>query len=102
MCATECSARCHARRDGRAMCVACNRARFPVTRPCVFCELKFMKIVILIYQIIQGKFAYDELLMLVMIGYIFIIKMVKKMQISGLEIVAGLTPPLILHLKLRK
>ena len=94
MCATECSARCHARRDGRAMWVACNRARFHATRPRVFCELKNMKIVILIYQIIQEKFAYGKLFMLVMIGYIFIIKMVKKMQNSGLEIVGGLTPPL--------
>ena len=33
--------------------------------------------------------------MLVMIGYIFINKMVKKMQNAGLEIVAGLTRPLI-------
>ena len=71
MCATECSARCHARRDGRAIWVACNRARFPATRPRVFCEPKIMKIVILIYQIIQEKFAYGELFMLVMIGYIF-------------------------------
>ena len=53
-----------------------------------------MKIVILIYQIIQEKFAYGELFMLVMIGYIFMFKMVKKMKNSGLEIVAGLTPPL--------
>ena len=52
-----------------------------------------MKIVILIYQIIQEKFAYSELFMLVMIGYIFMFKMVKKMQNSGLEIAAGLTPP---------
>ena len=37
-----------------------------------------MKIVILIYQIIQEKFAYGELFMLVMIGYIFMFKMVKK------------------------
>ena len=96
MCATECSARCHAQRNGRAMWVACNHARFPATRPCVFCELKIMKIVILIYQIIQEKFAYGELFMLVMIGYIFMFKMVKKMQNSGLEMVAGLTRPLIL------
>ena len=74
--------------------VACNRARFPATRPRVFCELKMMKIVILIYQIIQEKFAYGELFMLVMIGYIFMFKMVKKMQSSGFEIVAGFTPPL--------
>ena len=53
-----------------------------------------MKIVILIYQIIQEKFAYGELFMLVMIGYIFMFKMVKKMQKSGFEIVAGFTPPL--------
>ena len=53
-----------------------------------------MKIVILIYQIIQEKFAYDELFMFVMIGYIFMFKMVKKIQNSGLETVAGLTPPL--------
>ena len=52
-----------------------------------------MKIVILIYQIIQEKFAYSELFMLVMIGYIFMYKMVKKMQNSGFEIVAGFTPP---------
>ena len=32
--------------------------------------------------------------MFVMIGYIFIIKTVKKMQNLGLEIVAGLTRPL--------
>ena len=57
MCATECSAQCHARCDGRAMWVACNRARFPATRPRIFCELKIMKIVILIYQIIQEKMA---------------------------------------------
>ena len=53
-----------------------------------------MKIVILIYQIIQEKFAYGELFMLVMIAYIFMFKMVKKMQNSGLEMVAGLTRPL--------
>ena len=40
----------------------------------------------------QEKFAYGELFMLVMIGYIFMFKMVDKMQNSGLEIlVAGLT-----------
>ena len=39
-------------------------------------------------------FAYGELFMLVMIGYIFMFKMVKKMQNSGLEMVAGLTRPL--------
>ena len=33
--------------------------------------------------------------MLVIIGYIFMFRMVKKMQNSGLEIVAGLTLPLI-------
>ena len=59
MCTTECSSRCHARHEGRAMWVACNRARFPATRPCVFCELKIMKIVILIYEIIQEKFITD-------------------------------------------
>ena len=53
-----------------------------------------MKIVILIYQIIQEKFAYGELFMLVMIGYIFKFKMVKKMQNSGFKIVAGFTSPL--------
>ena len=53
-----------------------------------------MKKVILIYQIIQEKFAYGELFMLVMIGYIFMFKMVKKMQNSGFEIIAGLTRPL--------
>ena len=55
-----------------------------------------MKIVILIYQIIQEKFAYGELFMLVKIGYIYIFmfKMVKKMQNSGFKIVAGLTRPL--------
>ena len=53
-----------------------------------------MKIVILIYQIIQENLAYGELFMLVMIGYIFMFKMVKKMQNSGLEMVAGLTLPL--------
>ena len=78
MCATEFSARYHALHDGRAMWVACNRARFPATQPRVFCELKIMKIVILIDQIIQEKFAYGELLMLIMIGYIFMFKMVKK------------------------
>ena len=57
-------------------------------------ELKIMKIVILIYQIIQEKFAYGEIFILVMIGYIFVFKMEKKMQNSYLEIVAGLTPPL--------
>ena len=74
MCTTECSARY----DGRAMWVACKHARFSTTRSRVFCELKIMKIVILIYQIIQEKFAYGELFMLVMIGYIFMLKMVKK------------------------
>ena len=78
MCAIECSARCYARRDGRAMWVACNRARFPATRPRVFCELKIMKMVILIYLIIQQKFAYVELFMLVMTAYISMFKMVKK------------------------
>ena len=53
-----------------------------------------MKIVIFIYQILQEKFAYGELFMLVTIGYIFMFKMVKKMQNSGLEILAGLTRPL--------
>ena len=53
-----------------------------------------MKIVILIYQIIQEKFAYGELFMLVMTGYVFMFKMVKKMQNSGLEMVGGLTRPL--------
>ena len=56
--------------------------------------MKKFKIVILFYQIIQEKFAYGELFMLVMIGYIFMFKMVKKMQNSGFEIVAGLTHPL--------
>ena len=62
----------------------------------VFCELKIMiiHIVILIHQIIQEKFAYGELFMLVMIGYKFMFKMVNKMQNPGLEIVAGLTRPL--------
>ena len=93
MCATQCSVRRHARCGGRAMWVACNCARFPATRPCVFCELKIMKKIILIYQIIQEKFAYGELFMLVMIGYTFMFKMVKRMQNSGLEMVAGLTCP---------
>ena len=53
-----------------------------------------MKIVILIYQIVQEKFAHGELFMLVMTGYILMFKMVKKMQNSGLEMVAGLTRPL--------
>ena len=54
-----------------------------------------MKIVILIYQIIQEKFAYDELFMLVMIEYIiYMFKMVKKVQNSGLEIVAGVNTSL--------
>ena len=53
-----------------------------------------MKIIILIYQIIQEKFAYGEFFILVMIGYIFMFKMMKKMQNWGLEIVAGLTRPL--------
>ena len=84
-----------ATRRSRNMGSICNRARFPTTRPRVFCELKIMKIVILIYQILQEKFAYGELfIMLVMIGYIFIFKMVKKMKNSGLEILAGLTRPL--------
>ena len=39
----------------------------------------------------KKKFAYGELFMLVMIGYIFMFKMVKKLQNSGLETVAGLT-----------
>ena len=80
--------------DGHAMWVACNRTRFPATWPCVFCELKSMKIVILIYQIIQEKFAYGDFFMLVMIENIFMFRMVKKMQNSGLKIVAGLTLPL--------
>ena len=42
----------------------------------------------------QEKFTYGELFMLVMIGYIFMFKMMKEMQNSGLEIVAGLTRPL--------
>ena len=67
------------------MWVACNRARFPTTRPRVFCEPKIMKVIILIYQIKQEKFAYGELFMLVMIGYIFMFKMVNKMQNSGLR-----------------
>ena len=87
-------AQCHARHDGRAMWVACNRTRFPATQPRVFRELKIMKIIILIHQIIQEKFAYSEVFMLAMIGYKFMFKMVKKMQNSGLEIVAGLTLPL--------
>ena len=94
MCATECSVWCHAWRDGRAMWAACNCARFPATWPRVFCELKIMKKVILIHQIIQEKFAYGEFFMLVMIGYIFMFRMVTKMKNSGLEIVAGLTLPL--------
>ena len=53
-----------------------------------------MKIVILIYQIIQEKFSYGELFMLEMIGFIFMFKLAKNMQNSGLEIVAGLTRPL--------
>ena len=76
------------------MWLACHHARFPATRPYVFCELKIMKIVILIPQILQEKFAYGELYMLVMKGYRFMFKMVKKMQNSDLEIVAGLTRPL--------
>ena len=48
-----------------------------------------MKIVILIYQIIPEKFAYGKLFMLVMKGYIFMYKMVKKIKNSGLEIIAG-------------
>ena len=43
-------------------------------------------------------FAYGDLFMLVMIGYIFMFKMVKKMQNSVLEIVAGLTFHLTLTL----
>ena len=53
-----------------------------------------MKIVILIHQIIQEKFAYSEFFIMVMIGYIFMLRIVKKMQNSGLEIVAELTLPL--------
>ena len=94
MCATECSAPCHARRDGRAMWVVYTGARFPATWPRVFCEPKIMKIVILIYQIIQEKFAYGELYMLVMIGYIFMFKMVKKMKNSGLENSSWVNTPL--------
>ena len=52
-----------------------------------------MKIVILIHQIMQEKFAYGEFVILVMIGYIFMFRKVKKMQNSGLERVAGLTLP---------
>ena len=79
------------------MWVVCNHARFPAARPRVLCELKIMKKVILIYQIIHEKFAYGKLFMLVMIGYIFMFKMGKKMQNSGLEIVTGLTRPLKPH-----
>ena len=68
--------------NGRAMWAACNRARFPATWPRVFCEPKIMKIVILIHQIIQEKFAYGEFFMLVIIGYIFMFRIVKKMQIQ--------------------
>ena len=53
-----------------------------------------MRIVILISQIIQEKFADGELFMLVMKGYIFMFKMVKKMQNSGFEIGDGFTPSL--------
>ena len=69
-------------RDSRAMWVACNHARFPAIRPRVFCVLKILKIIILIYQIIQEKFANGELYILVMIGYIFMFKMVKKCKIQ--------------------
>ena len=41
-----------------------------------------MKIVILIYQIIQEHFAYGELFMLIMKGYIFMFKMVEKCKIQ--------------------
>ena len=44
----------------------------------------------------QEEFDYGQLFMLVMIGYIFMFKMVKELQDSGLEIVAGLTPPITL------
>ena len=57
------------------------RPRFPATRPRVFCELKIMKVIILIYQIIQEKFAYGKIFMLVMLEYIFMFKMVKKCKI---------------------
>ena len=66
----------------RRLWVACNHARFPATRPRVFCELKIMKKVILIYQIIQEKFSNGELYMLVMIEYIFMLKLVKKCKIQ--------------------
>ena len=72
------------------MWVAWNRARFLATRPRVFCEPKIMKIVILIYQVIQEKFAYGELFMLVMIGCIYsCLNWWKKMKNSGLEIVGA-------------
>ena len=65
------------------MWVACNRTRFPASRPRVFCELRIMKMVILIYQIIEEKFAYCELFMLVvMIGHIFLYKWWKKCKIQ--------------------
>ena len=50
-----------------------------------------MKIVLFISQIIQEKIVYNELFMMVMIGYILMYNMVKRMQNSDLEIVAGLT-----------
>ena len=53
-----------------------------------------MKIVILIYKIIQEKFAYGEFFMLVMIEYIFMFRMVKKMQNSGLKISSWVNTPL--------
>ena len=65
------------------MCVAFNRARFPATWPRVFCELKIMKMVILIHQIIQENFAYGDFFMLIMIGYIFMFRMVKTRRFSN-------------------
>ena len=47
----------NAQRDGCVSLAACYRAKFLATRPCVFCWLKVMKIVIVIQQITQEKFA---------------------------------------------
>ena len=51
-----------------------------------------MKIVILIHQITQEKYAYSEWAMMSMIEYIFTFKMVNTMWNSDLKIAARSTP----------
>ena len=53
-----------------------------------------MKIVILIHQIIQENFAYGEFFMLVIIGYIFVFRMVKKNAKFRFRNSSWVNPPL--------